>query len=260
MSSYVEYRDATDTGVSPSPIIWGDCPVREFMEKGNGIHIFEDFVDGGIQTAAAGRYGIFLDAGCTFSYGAEENGVAVLLQDGDAADDSNSLFGAPAFQIARGKGDLWFEARVKFSSAAADRHGWFVGLSDATATTIAPLTAASALSTANSVGFHKPEENSTAVDTTYRCNDVAAVEVNSNLEIFAASTYMKLGMKYSSKDNILRFYVNGAEQAGTKEIPVAAGTDFPNDAAMKFYFCHLMEATAATSMQIDWVKVAQRKT
>tara|TARA_R100000458_G_C8207791_1_gene196263 strand:- start:42 stop:824 length:783 start_codon:yes stop_codon:yes gene_type:complete len=259
MSSYVEYRDATDTTASPSPIIWADCPVREFIEKGNGVHYFEDFVAGGAASATAGSFGVFLDASATFTYADEVNGAGVLTEDG-TANEGNSLFGAPAFKVSRDSGTLWFEARVKFDTAAADKQGWFVGLMDATATSeVIPLTAASALSDHNMVGFHKPEENSAAFDTSYKANGVTAVEVNSNVGALVADTYVKLGMKFDPKDNLLRFYINGEEQASTKEIPSAAGTDFPNDVAMKFVVAHLLEAAEARTVTVDWIKVAQRK-
>ena len=260
MANYTEYRDATDTSASPSPVIWADCPANEIISKGNGVLQFEDFISGGDIMADAGPSGVFLDAGSTIVYSDEVNGAIVLTHDGDAANDSISLFGAPAFQIAVNSGSLWFEARVKFNTAAADQYGWFVGLTDATAPTeIIPLTAVSALSDHNTVGFHKPEENSSAYDTSYKANGVTAVEVNSNVGSIVADTYVKLGMKFDSSSSVLSFFIDGVQQPETKTIPSAAGTDFPNDVALKYIMTCVTEASAANTITCDWIRIAQMR-
>ena len=122
---------------------------------------------------------------------------------------------------------------------------------------VVPLTAASALADVNLVGFHKPEENSTAFDTSYKANGVAIVEVNADVGTLAAATYIKLGMKFDSASNILSFYINGAKQAATKTIPAAAGTDFPNDVALKFVATQLAEDGVAYTFTCDWIRIAQ---
>lgn len=260
MSNYVQYQDPTDTSASPSPVIWGDCPTNEIIATGNGVYMMEDFISGGDIMADAGPVGVFLDAGSTIVYSDEVNGAIVATHDGDAADDSITIFGAPAFQISQTSGNLWFEARVKFSTAAADQAGFFVGLTDATAPSeIIPLTAASALSDHNTVGFHKPEENSTAFDTSYKANGVTAVEVNSNVGALVADTYVKLGMKFVTASNVLEFYIDGVKQSGTKTIPAAAGTDFPNDVALKFAMTIVTEAAAANTLTCDWIRIAQER-
>ena len=257
MSNYVEYRDATDTSASPSPQIGADCPVNEIIGKGNGVYQFEDFLGGAHASATTGTIGTFLDASCTIGPANEVNGAITVTHDG-TANDSNSIFGAPAFQISETNGSLWFEARVKYSTVAADDYGFFVGLMDSTACSeIVPLTDASALADVNLVGFHKPEENSTAFDTSYKANGVTAVEVNSNVGALAASTYVKLGMKYVAKTKVLEFYIDGAKQAATKTIPSAAGTDFPNDVALKFVAAQLAEDAVAYNFTCDWFRIAQ---
>tara|TARA_X000001388_G_C2213099_1_gene115980 strand:+ start:471 stop:1256 length:786 start_codon:yes stop_codon:yes gene_type:complete len=259
MSNYVQYQDPTDTSASPSPVIWGDCPVNEIIATGNGVYMMEDFIEGTLASATTGNVGVFLDGSCTVGYSNEVNGAVVLTHDG-TADDSNSIFGAPAFQISQTSGNLWFEARVKFNTAAADKAGFFVGLMDATAPSeVIPLTAASAMSDHNMVGFHKPEENSAAFDTSYKANGVTAVEVNSNVGALVADTYVKLGMKFETQSNILSFYIDGAKQTSTKTIPSSAGDDFPNDVALKFVMTQLAEAAEAHTMTCDWVRVAQER-
>ena len=257
MANYVEYQDPTDTSSSPSPAVWGDCPVNEIIGKGTGVYQFEDFLDGTLASVTTGSLGAFLDSSCTIGSANEVNGAVTVTHDG-TTDDSNSIFGAPAFQIAQTSGSLWFECRVKYSTVAADDYGFFVGLMDSTACSeVVPLTAASALADVNLVGFHKPEENSTAFDTSYKADSVTAVEVNSDVGTLAAATYIKLGMKFDSASNILSFYINGAKQAATKTIPAAAGTDFPNDVALKFVATQLAEDGVAYTFTCDWIRIAQ---
>ena len=259
MANYVEYKDATDTSASPSPALWGDCPVNEIVGTGNGVLQFEDFLGGVLASATTGTLGTFLDASCTIGAANEVNGAVTVTHDG-TIDDSNSIFGAPAFQISQTSGDLWFEARVKYSTVAADDYGFFVGLMDSTACAVeVPLTGASALADVNLVGFHKPEENSTAFDTSYKANSVTAVEVNSNVGALVADTYVKLGMRFDASDNSLSFYIDGAKQAATKTIPSAAGTDFPNDVALKFMATQLAEDGVAYTFTCDWIRIAQMR-
>ena len=259
MANYTEYRDATDTSASPSAVIWADCPANEIIGKGTGVLQFEDFLNGTLESATTGTLGVFLDGSCTVGAANEVNGAVTVAHDG-TTDDSNSLFGAPAFQISQNSGDLWFECRVKYSTVDADDYGFFVGLMDSTASAVqVPLLNTSALADVNLVGFHKPEENSTAFDTSYKADGVAAVEVNSNVGALVADTYVKLGMKFDSGSSVLSFFINGVQQPETKTIPSAAGTDFPNDVALKFVATQLAEDGVAYTFTCDWIRVAQMR-
>jgi hypothetical protein len=133
---------------------------------------------------------------------------------------------------------------------------------DTTATTATvPLTAAGAIADVNFVGFHKPEANTTAFDTTYKANTVTAVEVNSDVGTLADATYIKVGMRYTSGPLFrLYFYIDGIEQDGYKTLPLDsdAGTDFPNDIALGLVAGLAVGAGASdNTLSLDWWRAAQ---
>ena len=66
-------------------------------------------------------------------------------------------------------------------------------------------------------------------------------------------------MRFDISDNSLSFYINGAKQAATKTIPSAAGTDFPNDVALKFVATQLAEDGVAYTFTCDWIRIAQMR-
>lgn len=113
----------------------------------------------------------------------------------------------------------------------------------------------------NFVGFHHPEENLTAFDTSYKANGVTAVEVNSDVGTLAVNTYIKLGMVFNrQQDNKLRFFIDGTEQAATKTIPNATGTDFPADIGLGPVIGQTLANSAAETLTMDWWRCAQLRT
>jgi len=257
MTNYVQYRESPDTTTGSSPIIWADCPVAE-LEGGKGLHYFEDFVSGGAIAVASGPVGAFLDAGSTLTFANEQNGAVVLTEATD--NEAVYVFGAPAFKVTAGGGKFWFEARIKTSTITTNEQAFFCGLMDSTAVSeTVPLTAPGARADVNCVGFHKPEANTTAFDCSYKADGVTAVEVNSDVGTLAVDTYVKLGMRFDPKDNVLRFFINGVEQTSTKTIPADTGTDFPADVAMKFVVGQLLANSAAETITMDWIRVAQER-
>lgn len=250
------YKDEGPDAALPSQVIWADCPLLEMMADGRGAYFIEDFVSGGGADATSGPFGTFLDSGATLTYANEVNGALVLTEASD--DDAASIFGAPAFQITKNGGKFWFEARIKTSNVTAAKQAFFVGLIDSTAVSnTSPLAADGTLASVNCVGFHGEEGNTTAFDTSYRANGVTAVVVNENVGTLAADTYVKLGMRFDPFDATLRFYIDGVEQASSKVIPDATGTDFPADVAMRWFIGHHLAASETETLTIDWVRVAQ---
>jgi hypothetical protein len=80
-----------------------------------------------------------------------------------------------------------------------------------------------------------------------------------------ADQYIKLGWRFDPQEeslpiggsHYLHFFADNVYLA-SKQIPSAAGTDFPNDVLLAFVFATL-NATATTpgDNSIDWVKVGQ---
>jgi hypothetical protein len=245
---------------------WKDCPMTAIRnDPGVGYMIEDDFVDLGlsgaittiISSGGCGRYLVFADTNGTIAPDAALGGGITLTLSDDDETVSITTKQTP-FQITSGYGTLWFEARVKFSTITANEQGWFIGLADSIAQDAThPLTAASALADENLVGFHKPEANTTAFDCSYKANTVAAVEVNSDVGTLIANTYVKLGMKFDTKNNVLSFYIDGALQAAGKTIPNAAGADFPADVTLAPMFALMAKTDDTETATLDWWKCAQ---
>lgn len=262
----VRSNKGSAAGAGLSPAIWDDCPLVGIMcDPTIGWMVSDDFTDVGlsgtittiISQAGTGRYLVFGGAGATIAPdNALGGGLTLSLTDTDQA--VSIVTKQNPFQITSGAGDLWFEARVKFSTITTNEQGWLLGLTSIiTQSATVPLTNASAIADINFVGFHKPEANTTAFDASYRANGVAAVEVNSDIGTLAVDTYVKLGMKFSTANNRLEFYVNGEKQAKGKTIPNATGDDFPADVLMAPTFALLAATNDTETATIDWWKIAQ---
>lgn len=247
---------------------WADCPLQgSVIDPGIGYGFQDDFVEVGlsgtittiISQAGTGKYLVFGGASSTIAPDAALGGGLTLgLTDIDQATSITTK--QTPFQITSGAGSLWFEARVKTSTITTAEQAFFVGFMDATPqTAIVPLDADGLIANINCVGFHKDQANTTAFDTSYRANTVAAVEVNSDVGALEVDTYVKLGMKFDTTNNVLSFYINGVVQAASKTIPNATGTDFPADVLMAPVI-GILAATADTeTLGVDWWKGFQAR-
>jgi hypothetical protein len=253
------------TGLSP---FWADCPMSAIMtDPGAGYMISDGFEDLGlagtittiISDAGVGRYLVFGSDGATITPDAALGGGIVITEATDNESVSITTKQTP-FQITSGAGSLWFEARIKTSTITTAEQAWIVGLMDATPQSAAvPITATGAIANINMVGFHHPEANTTAFDTSYKADGVTAVEVNSDVGALVAGTYVKLGMKFDTTNNLLTFYINGVAQAASKTIPNATGTDFPADALLAPVVAMTLANSAAETITMDWWKCVQAR-
>lgn len=253
-----------------SGTIWGDCPV-EALRAG----LVEGFIREKqwltiplVTPTTEAQYDDdtvgFSSTGGTMAMDAGEIGGGWKGgSDGDNEGASIRQNGQPA-KISLDNGDFWFEAMVKTSTIADTKHGFFLGLIDAaTLTATVPIAADGTLADENLVGFHRLEGDGDAVDCVYKADGVTAVTVQADAGTLVADTYTKLGMRFVPKRNIgngpgyLTFYQDGVA-IGSKLIPSAAGTDFPNDVFMGFVFA-VLNATGTTpgTSTIKKVRMAQ---
>jgi hypothetical protein len=256
--------NAANTDSRFSPFLWQNCPIREIRDGTIEGWIFEDDflnphpIAAGADALAGDYYG-FASVGGLGALADEIAGALTLSSDGDDEGASIRTKGRP-FQISRSHGNFWFEARVKSSTVADTKHGFLVGLSDAlTLTATIPLTALGALGDENLVGFLRAEGDGDQLDCVYKADGVAAVTVQADAapSALVADTYVKVGLFYNADTYVLTYYINGVA-VGTKTIPSAAGTDFPNDVRLGLIFA-VLNATATTpgSVTIDKWRAAQ---
>lgn len=249
---------------------WAGSRVDEILNGDlDGIRSFHDFASGGLISLTADSevgavgipYNVFSsDTGnLVFANVAGDGGVVTLKETTNQEGTILRDLAAP-FQISAGRGNLWFECRVKSLLIATNEIAWLVGLMDTTAASATiPLTMTTgAIADANFVGFHKPVANTTALDTSYKANGVTAVEVNSDVGVLAAATWVKLGMKFDTATNVLSFYIDGVKQTNTKAIPNNTGTDFPADVALGLVIGMCVGSAASDNeLHIDWWECVQ---
>lgn len=242
--------------------VWSDCPLDAIRDGELAGRIFEFEFNALPKTPATteGNFSIwsqFSDTGGAIDAGSA--GGWQFSSDGD--NEGASIRGrATPFKINRSSKKLWFEAEVKTSTIADTKHGILLGLiADIAFTATVPLTAAGALADANLVGFHRLEGDGDYFDTVYKADGVTAVTVGADAKAIVADTWVKLGMVFDpgvdrftadtdndgSNKHLLSFYGDGIRLASTKQIPSAAGTDFPNDVNLSPFFA-VLNATAST--------------
>lgn len=255
-----------DTSRGNSPSIWADCPLIE-LQSGfrDGIAIFDDFTSGPRVAAGAeasyagyaGGYRGFADTGGLVADALEFGGVLDLSSDGDN-EGASFRTGCAPFQIARNQGKFWFECRVKTTTIADTKHGIFVGLmADNALTATVPITALGAIADVNIVGFHRLEGDGDFFDCVYKADGVTQVTVLGDAAAVVADTFVKLGMVFDPRTNVLSFFHNGVKIANYT-MATGAGTDFPNDVRLGLVVA-VLNATASTpgSTRIDWWRAAQ---
>ncbi len=271
MGQAVQYLGDT-TGSGPSPNIWGDCPWAAIRADPNkGISMFDDFHTYGLRAETLTTvvdvtqgYVAFGSSGATITNDGSLNGAVVLTE--ATADESVALSTeAHAYNMTQNGGALWFEARIKTSTITTAEQNFFVGLMDTTALAVAvPMQVGGALTAAmDCIGFLRPELDLTTVNCVYQAGSVSPVEVNSDVGTLAVGTYIKLGFKFvpSYKGAAkLIYFVDNVQQATTKTVPNATGTDFPADVTLGPVCAMMMGGTSsAETLTMDWWRLAQLK-
>ncbi len=270
----VRYRGnlaAADTSRKPSPNIWYDFPWHDVQEGVRaGVAVHEDFTSFNITPpttegnwAAEHGYAAFSSTGGTITAGTGQGGEIVLASDGDNEGASIRSLSTPIL-IQRGVKLACFEARIKFSSIADTNMGAFVGLFENSAfSATVPIAAAGTLSDNNFVGFHRLEGDGDKMDFVYKANGVTQVTSLADAVSLAADTYVKVGFRFAPLDplsgsNYLSGYSNNLRLAFEKQIPSAAGTDFPNDVGLGMALA-VLNATGSSpgTMTVDWVRWGQ---
>ena len=255
-----QYRGSTDTGNYLSPSIWGGFRVGR-VQAGEHAGSFDMGRMRELKTVAninaaeaylSGGWNVFGSNGAAIAGGDEVGGTRTFLSDGD---DEGVSFrdSAPWLQIITTGFMTCFEIRLKTSTIADTKHGFFAGLMDSTAVSATvPIAAAGTLADVNFVGFHRLEGDGDMVDCVYKADTVTQVTVLADAKTLVADTYVKLGAVYLPSKKTLYYYANNVLLA-SKVIPTAAGTDFPNDVRLGRVFA-VLNATATTpgNTEVEW--------
>ncbi len=258
--------------------VWYDCPYFAIKdgELAGAVIEFDALTQPITPPTTEGNWGewaAFTDTGGTITAGTGQGGELVLASDGDNEGASIRSVQAP-FKLIRSAKQFWFEARVKKSAITDSKNGFFLGLTANTAfSATVPIAAAGTLADINLVGWHNLEADGDQIDAVYKADGVTQVTVLADAlpTALVADTYVKLGMRYTILNDgsiadpngaggtkyVLSFLVNGIRVA-TKQIPSAAGTDFPNDVGLGLAFA-VLNATGSTpgTNTLDYMYAAQ---
>lgn len=235
-----------------SDTVWGNVPVRALRDrKVNGVLLEENFSSFNKTPAttegnwgAQLNYAQFSSTGGSITPATSVGGGIVIGSDDDGEGVSLRTLGTPFKLINDGTVGLFaFECLVALSTIADTTFEFFAGLMEnAALTATVPITnTAATLADQNLVGFYRTESDGDAIATTYKANGVTAVTVAAAEIVPVAATVMKLGMKLTPRGDAggaytLSFYKDGVRLASHKQLPTAAGTDFPNDVLMGVVF------------------------
>lgn len=252
----------------PTPEIW-----RHFQWAGrqssddHAVIMHEDFDRGpafadnttGVWTGGLPwRYFTSDSSGVVTFSTADSESAIVVTSDGDNEGAVLSMAGAP-IRITKGSGrKVAFEGRVKSSTIADTKHGFFLGLYEPLVpTATSHIAAAGTMVDENFIGFHRLEGDGDKLDLVWKA-DGQTQHSDTDAITLVADTYVKVGFYFDGESTIKWYFNEDALNASTYDV-VAADLDaatFPDDINLALCFA-LINATASTpgSTTIDWLRL-----
>ena len=265
MAGYVDYKTASAVlATRPSPIIWADCPVIDFLrDPGKGFHFFDDFLTLSCQDATT--------EGGTLWYLFIASGGSVALDDGETGILNMDLGATDNEEVTIVTGDnttglivpadgstkkWWFEARFALGTITNANQACFLGLTEegqAAATKPMEDDGTHAMNDIDHVGFHVDGADGDGLNFVWRLSGQTAQSTADVATISAVDTYYRVGMKYEPQDNKVHVFVNGVENTSAAFLMSHASAPADNLAV-----CIAVKADGGTpdNMAVDWVRVA----
>jgi hypothetical protein len=263
MANFTITYEAAGTSQTPSPIVWGDCPVLEMIaDPGVGDHIYDNFSHTNLENGDV--YQGLGDNAPVYVVDSLEGRVSITS---GGTDNNQSILGSMVdighiSDTAAEEAELWFEARIKVSSIADQ--GLFVGLAaeaDIAVDFLADNSAA-LVSTADCVGFHVLTATPAAVGVVYQKGGAAYTAVQTGVHTLVADTYVKLGFKFNpiaDTSERIKFYVNGVETTTPVTGANIAAATFPDSVNLALMLTNKTGEGVTKSLVVDWYRFAQRK-
>jgi hypothetical protein len=263
MKAIVHGPEAADAPFAyPSPRIWGKhfAEIDNILDPSMGFLLYEGFDAFPIPLTNTSpflkEWNAFLSDGGTITPGGLANVSSIkLLSDGDNEAVALALMSSSIRITKNSTRQVGFEIRVRTSTIADTKHGFFVGLFESLVPTATSHVAdAGTLADKNFIGFHRLEGDGDKIDIVYKA-DGQTQQSFTDAETLVADTWVKLGFLFDGAST-LRFYVDGQEYAtarlGSTEI---IAVTFPSDINLAPVIV-LKNATASTpgEMLIDWIK------
>lgn len=254
-----------NSGRGPSEGVWGGCPVLDIIEDpGTGWIFFDDFVamnnlvatNVGYPQGATGGWYTYEDSGSSITQLATEvGGVARILLQAAANEEAAMTAGATAGMVkvySTSPRKLWFETRVRFGQITDQAA--FIGLAEEACPANSLLADTTPVMSKDQVGFTVAIATPAALNAAYGEATTPTIH-SAGVQTLVAATWYKLGMYYDAGADLFKWFVNGV-QVGTS-LDVSGTTAFPDGEELTPLFAIKTVAGAASSLDIDWVRVAQ---
>ncbi len=192
---------AADRG--PSPLIWDNCPIVDYLfNPVLGSHYFEDF-KGDIKsttnaTVFNSHLGFFNSSGPNHQI-TNDDVHGVLQAEGNDADSDESYmsYGGEGGVIVPTAGKkFWFEARVNRDTVTDNELAMYIGLAEEglTATNSLDVNTGDLLVGKDWLGFHVDHGNANAIDFVHGDGTGEAVVAGADVVTPTASAFNKLGL------------------------------------------------------------------
>lgn len=275
---------SADTTRLFSPALWFDCPEDEII-KGlrSGVRYFDDFINADDEDGADSSYLRYIDTGNTIrALTADTTALATGSRGGvlrlatDATDNDSPIIqyqsanGAAPFLIGNTSGaawPLWFEARIRKASITDNQAAFFCGLAQVGAAANDGLledNSGDLVNSISAIGFRVLHDNGEELDFAYQdAGQTAPTEAIANITAMVASTWIKVGFKYTPMDDAakqIKIFVNNQCQATYITTANIDAATFPENDPMTFVLGLKNGEATATSLDIDWVKCIQSYT
>ena len=281
MSAFVRYgSDDAVVARMPSPSIWNDCPVNDYLaDPSKGRHDFDDFTRGVIahSTIVLGQekgWTCFAESGdvadCALQ--ADDDGVLLLQQDGTDANvvaltDGDNVMGAwktPTAGNANNKKGWWFEARIKVVSITDADNGAFVGLcapGEAKDAGGAMTAGGAGLSDVDYIGFAQLSGDADDLIIAYNEASAGTAQTSTGVITLEADTWVRVGFKVITKGQgtYVQFYKDGAYLGAATDINITGtNANFPSATDMARLVSSVGElgVSDGDGIYVDWVRVA----
>ena len=250
---------AADRG--PSPLIWDNCPVLEYMlNPVKGSHYFEDF-KGDIlsvtnSTMKNSHLSFFNDDGPTHQI-VNDDIHGVLRVEGNDADNDESImsYGGEGGVVAPTAGKkFWFEARVRRDTVTDNHLSMFIGLAEEglTATLSLDEDSGALLAAKDWLGFHVDAADGNAIDFVHGDGAGEAVVAGAAVAVPVATEWDKLGL-YCNGTTVFAYH-----DGVLVDSVLLSASDMPLDEELGMYF--MLKNGDGTSAEhkgsIDWWRLA----
>ena len=248
---------AADRG--PSPLIWDNCPIIDYMVNPvKGSHYFEDFkgdIYGTVSTTSRMKGLTFYNATGASHQPVDDDVHGVLRVEGNNLDNDDSVvaYGHDGGVVVPTAGKkFWFEARVRRDSVDNHQLSMFIGLAEE------GLAAANSLDVDTGtpvidkdwIGFHVDADDGNAIDFVHGDGTGEAIVAGAGVAVPVASEWDKLGLYC---DGVTVFaYHDGV----LVDSILLSASDMPLNEELAMYFMVKNGETVEHKASIDWWRLA----